>query len=136
MNVQRFTGKNAREAIARVRASLGEHAVVLSNRPIADGVEILAIPGSDIPQATEEPGRPPAVRQAARSRVEPMSTVSFENYVRERQRQTPSQEEAPARPSVQAAVRAPHVPDQPGRFAAQVLAAICPPLLLPPPPPP
>ncbi len=88
MNVQRFTGKNAREAIAKVRATLGEHAVVLSNRPIPSGVEILAIPGSDLPDAHAMPSTPSVARAAvSRPKVEPMSTVSFETFVRERQKQ-------------------------------------------------
>lgn len=89
MNVQRFTGRNAREAMAKVRTTLGVQAVVLANRPIPEGVEILAIPGTDMPAsdaavpAHGEAGRKPAPR----SRVVPMSTMSFENYVRERQKQ-------------------------------------------------
>lgn len=127
MNVQRFTGRNAREAIAKVRASLGEHAVVLSNRPIAEGVEILAIPGSEVPDAT--PPQPsaaaPATKPAARPRVEPMSTMSFESYVRDRQKQVEAPAETPAKPAIEVP-RAPHVPQQPGRFAAQVLASTTP----------
>ena len=43
MNVKRFVGKNAREAMAQARAAFGEQAVVLSNRPVPGGVEILAM---------------------------------------------------------------------------------------------
>jgi flagellar biosynthesis protein FlhF len=43
MNVKRFVGKNAREAMAQARAACGEDAVVLSNRPVPGGVEILAM---------------------------------------------------------------------------------------------
>ena len=50
MNVKRFVGKNAREAMAQVRAAWGDDAVILANRPIPGGVEILALPGlADVP---------------------------------------------------------------------------------------
>lgn len=129
MNVQRFTGKNAREAIAKVRATLGEHAVVLSNRPIPSGVEILAIPGTDVPDASAPPTTPSVARAVVtRSKVEPMSTVSFETFVRERQKQqvTPPEVEAPVSPQRAAVASAPRAPQQPGRFAAEALAAVAP----------
>jgi len=43
MNVKRFTAKTSREALALVRSALGDDAVVLSTRPGADGVEVLAM---------------------------------------------------------------------------------------------
>ena len=43
MNVKRFTARTAREALALVRQALGEDAVVLSTRPSAEGVEVLAL---------------------------------------------------------------------------------------------
>ncbi|MBL0088377.1 MAG: flagellar biosynthesis protein FlhF [Ideonella sp.] len=43
MNVRRFTAKTSREALALVRSALGDDAVVLSTRPGADGVEVLAM---------------------------------------------------------------------------------------------
>ncbi len=126
MNVQRFTGKNAREAIAKVRATLGEHAVVLSNRPISSGVEILAIPGTDVPDASAAPTTPSVARAVVtRSKVEPMSTVSFETFVRERQKQQVAapESEVPVSPQRAAMANAPRAPQQPGRFAAETLAA-------------
>ena len=129
MNVQRFTGKNAREAIAKVRATLGEHAVVLSNRPIPSGVEILAIPGTDVPDASAPPATPSVARAVmTRSKVEPMSTVSFETFVRERQKQqvTPPEGEPPVSPQRASVASLPRPPQQPGRFAAEALAAAAP----------
>ena len=43
MNVKRFTARTAREALALVRQTLGDDAVVLSTRPSPDGVEVLAL---------------------------------------------------------------------------------------------
>jgi flagellar biosynthesis protein FlhF len=42
MSVQSFIAANAREGLARVRAELGDDAVVLSTRPHPQGVELLA----------------------------------------------------------------------------------------------
>ena len=42
MNYQRFIGRNSREAMTKVRAAFGDAAVIIRNRPIASGVEILA----------------------------------------------------------------------------------------------
>jgi flagellar biosynthesis protein FlhF len=43
MNVRQFVAANAREALQQVKRELGANAVILSNRPVDDGVEILAI---------------------------------------------------------------------------------------------
>ncbi|WP_374594042.1 flagellar biosynthesis protein FlhF [Aquabacterium sp.] len=43
MNVKRFTGRNSREAMQKVRQQYGDDAVVLSTKPCAEGVEILAM---------------------------------------------------------------------------------------------
>lgn len=52
MKFRRFTGRDAREAMDRVRAALGSEAIILKNRSIADGVEILAT--LDDPEQTEK----------------------------------------------------------------------------------
>ena len=43
MNVKRFTARTSREALALVRQAFGDEAVVLSNKPCAAGVEVLAM---------------------------------------------------------------------------------------------
>ena len=43
MNVKRFTARTPREALAMVRQAFGAEAVVLSTRPSAEGVEVLAM---------------------------------------------------------------------------------------------
>ena len=43
MSVKRFVGANSREAMRQVRAALGDDALILSNRQIEQGVEIIAI---------------------------------------------------------------------------------------------
>jgi flagellar biosynthesis protein FlhF len=115
MNVKRFTARTSRDALALVREAFGDDAVVMSTRPCADGVEVLAmapesvqqlervgasVPHVQAPRAELQQralAQPAAPRQAA-GRVEPrldpgieqdvealqMSTLSFQDYVRER----------------------------------------------------
>lgn len=52
MNIKKFYGKNAREALAKVKAELGINAVIISNKSVDNGVEILAASESDIQQAS------------------------------------------------------------------------------------
>lgn len=114
MNVKRFTARTSREAMQKVRQAFGDDAVVLSNKPCPEGVEILAMPPEGI-EAIERmdtgrgaPAAPSRLAQSARAPAaavrapaaqprhlaEPdvqadvgelaMSTLSFQDYVRER----------------------------------------------------
>ncbi len=130
MNMKRFTARTSREALAMVRETFGNDAIVMSNKPCAEGVEVLAMapdgrqqiermgvtatpvraPARPAPAAAA-PAAPPAAAPASRrfaERVEPrmdaaapelqtapqgvaedveqlqMSTLSFQDYVRER----------------------------------------------------
>lgn len=91
MKVKRYFASNAREALAMVRAELGTDAVVLKNRPVPGGVEILAMADGDVPREAPEVPVPPDGQPASSAQPSsdaqdtPMSTVSFESYVRERQ---------------------------------------------------
>ncbi|MFT3856146.1 MAG: flagellar biosynthesis protein FlhF [Aquabacterium sp.] len=50
MNVKRFTGRNSREAMQKVKAAFGDDAVVLSTKPAAEGgIEILAMAADSVP---------------------------------------------------------------------------------------
>jgi flagellar biosynthesis protein FlhF len=128
MNVKRFVGKNVREAMAQVRAAWGDDAVVLSNRAITGGVEILAIAGSEPLLAAAAAGEPAAPRRPPVP-PEPMSTVSFEQFVRHRQRQElalAAPEASDVRPApivaaVSASTAGRQPPIEPGRFAASEL---------------
>lgn len=108
MNVKRFIARSSREALNQVRMAFGADAVVLSNRPCEQGVEVLAMaPGAiaQIEQVAETAARTPpaapaqtAVKRATQSVAQPqpdaaveqdvqslaMSTLSFQDYVRER----------------------------------------------------
>jgi flagellar biosynthesis protein FlhF len=48
VNVSKFIGRTAREALAQVKAELGADAIVLSNRAVSEGVEIVAMPADSI----------------------------------------------------------------------------------------
>jgi len=64
MNVRKFAAATSREALRKVRDALGSDAVILSNRSIEDGVEVVAIASEDIsslvPLAVESEAIPPA----------------------------------------------------------------------------
>ena len=123
MNVKRFTARTSRDALSLVRQALGDDAVVLSTKPSATGVEVLAMAPESLRQVerlnsataqtptaqTASPAasaasakaaaKPPAKGPDAPARLEPalenstagedadrlaMSTLSFQDYVRER----------------------------------------------------
>ncbi|MEY4750814.1 MAG: hypothetical protein RIQ60_3028 [Pseudomonadota bacterium] len=113
MNVKRFTGRTSREAMQKVRLAYGDNAVVLSTKPCAEGIEILAMAPETVarierfhdqrsqerapePQAqrpmppTSPRPQPSAQPVNAAAQVQDdvgtlaMSTLSFQDYVRER----------------------------------------------------
>ncbi|MDR1889124.1 MAG: flagellar biosynthesis protein FlhF [Zoogloeaceae bacterium] len=75
MNVRKFVAVNAPEALRKIKETLGPDAVILSNRSVAGGVEIMAVAHRDlamiVPPA-EEKQRPPSSRFAA-----PVSPSAF-----------------------------------------------------------
>jgi len=158
MNVKRFTGRTSREALQGVRQTYGEHAVVLSTKPCAEGVEVLAMPADGmqhIERLAQNAPRAAAPAPAAQ-RAEPqfdlerdfaptqhpepepridtagevggdverlaMSTLSFQDYVRERMLRRRQAALAP-RPAAQSAAPAPAAP----REARAMPAAVSPP---------
>jgi flagellar biosynthesis protein FlhF len=112
MNVKRFTARTSRDALNLVRQALGDDAVVLSTKPCADGVEVLAMAPDSMaqiermaaPAAAPRPAakpaaasvsasaKPAAAKPGANAQAEvnkdveqlAMSTLSFQDYVRER----------------------------------------------------
>jgi len=72
MKVMRFAARSAREALAQLRQALGEDAVVLSTRPCAEGVEVLALEPEGlarIEQAAVQADRARAVRLVPQAEV-------------------------------------------------------------------
>jgi flagellar biosynthesis protein FlhF len=152
MNLKRFTARTSRDALALVRQAFGDDAVVMSTRPCAEGVEVLAMapeslqqlervvntaPQVRAPQAAAAPAPTLAARLAQRTaeraeRIEPrldaspaedaetlaMSTLSFQDYVRERMLKRRAAEAAPERVTAPALAPAPTLPDTPRPPAA------------------
>ena len=52
MNTRKFVAATAREALILVRNELGADAVILSNKKVADGVEITVLAGADFAKLT------------------------------------------------------------------------------------
>ena len=48
MNLQKFYGPNSRSAMDQVRETLGEDALIISNRKVDDGVEIVAVASDEM----------------------------------------------------------------------------------------
>ena len=104
MNIQRFTAPTSREALAKARMAFGEGTLILSNRPTEHGVEVVATAEDSLNALEQEHAgaggnafagqrQPPASKQSYKevaTQVEEdaaqlsMSTLSFQDYVRER----------------------------------------------------
>lgn len=111
MNVQRFLAPSSREAMNKVKMGLGDAAIILSTRTTEHGFEVLATTEEGLSSLPINPSRPPRQAQApegksrlqerAAQQVAPrkvpsdstvaqdtetlaMSTLSFQDYVRER----------------------------------------------------
>ena len=68
MNVKRFTARTSRDALALVRQAFGDDAVVMSTRPCAEGVEVLAMAPESVQQIERVAAEPPPRRAAASPR--------------------------------------------------------------------
>ena len=140
MNLKRFTARTSREALALVRQAFGDDAVVMSTKPCAGGVEVLAMAPESLQQIerlgatavsvhapTLAPPQPPIPLPAPAmlrrgDRVEPsldggnadvaadvktleMSTLSFQDFVRDRMLRRRGAEQAAA-PQIEPPARA------------------------------
>lgn len=82
MNVRKFVASTARDALRKVKELLGPDAIILSNRAIPGGVEIMAVAASEMDMIVQQPIVEPkpqqekdyTVRLSAASRVVPPST--------------------------------------------------------------
>jgi flagellar biosynthesis protein FlhF len=108
MNVKRIVAKTSREAMRQLREVLGPDAVILSNRAVDGGVEVLAIPAEDIaamappvvdmPTPSQAPAAMPR-EMAVNTQREPNPEVTFKRRLVERVA-LPSQEGAQLAKSV------------------------------------
>jgi flagellar biosynthesis protein FlhF len=67
MNVRKFIAATARDALRKVKETLGPDAIILSNRGIPGGVEIMAVAARDMEMIVPTPEREPHL--AARNTV-------------------------------------------------------------------
>lgn len=76
MNIRKFIAPTARQALKDIRAELGDEAVILSNRKVDEGVEIIAMSNEVIDQLTSvAPGKGRPAGEVA-ARAEEMAPVS------------------------------------------------------------
>ncbi|MCI1193451.1 flagellar biosynthesis protein FlhF, partial [Calidifontimicrobium sp. SYSU G02091] len=87
MNVKRFTGRTSREALQAVRQAFGEHAVVLSTKPCAEGVEVLAMPSDGLQHIEQLAQTAPKAAVAAPAHTEPRTAARAERSAREERRE-------------------------------------------------
>ena len=123
MNIQRFTAATSREALAKARMAFGDGTLILSNRPTENGVEVVATAEDSLAALDQQesqpqgkfgsnPRRPAPNYQETATKVEDdaeqlaMSTLSFQDYVRERMMRKRS-ESARVEPELQAPAPAP-----------------------------
>jgi len=86
MNMKRFTAPTTREAMNLVRAAFGDDAVVLATKPCAEGIEVLAMEPEGLAKVQEIAARGAGPGTSVKQDVSAMgmSTLSFQDYVRER----------------------------------------------------
>ncbi|BBI98748.1 flagellar biosynthesis regulator FlhF [Ferrigenium kumadai] len=66
MNMRKFIAPTARQALRDIRDELGDEAVILSNRKVAEGVEIIAMANEAIEQLTDHAPAQKGVKSAAK----------------------------------------------------------------------
>lgn len=62
MNVRKFHASTTREALRQVRDALGADAIILSNRQVAGGIEIMAVADMDVSSLAGNPVSPPPAK--------------------------------------------------------------------------
>ncbi len=107
MNIQRFTAQTSREAMAKARRAFGDAAVILSTRSTEEGFEVMAAAEESLaalPQSVPDSSPRASLAMRTQDSVErdtealAMSTLSFQEYVRERmlRKRKESSEASPA----------------------------------------
>jgi flagellar biosynthesis protein FlhF len=76
MTVKRFTAATARECLRKVKETLGDDAVIVSNKPIDNGVEILAMSPDSLDALSQSAGSTAARNVSPASQVAPSIAVS------------------------------------------------------------
>jgi len=107
MNVRKFIAANARDALRKVKETLGNDAIILSNRGVPGGVEIMAVAARDmamiVPTSVGEHAAP--VRQSPEPHAEDDYRVALSS-ARARISQPPQPTVVSSQPSLQRPVQA------------------------------
>ncbi len=83
MNIRRFFGKNSREALSMVRKELGDDAVILSNRAVPGGNEIMAFREEEMhAYVNNEQPKPDVQDMQVMQDVQSLQDVQDFNYAR------------------------------------------------------
>ena len=104
MNIQKFLAPNARAAMNMARLTFGETTMILSNRDVPGGVEITATAQESVPLSLPLPKANSTTTNYEKTSVAndteemAMSTLSFQDYVRERLLRKQHQEKNPRKP--------------------------------------
>lgn len=82
MTVKRFVGASARECLRRVKDELGPDAVVISNKPLDNGVEIVAMTPDSLDAISQQAAAPraAAARPAVAASASPKPKADDEDY--------------------------------------------------------
>lgn len=78
MNVRKFIAANARDALRKVKETLGNDAIILSNRGVPGGVEIMAVAARDMAMIVPTAAQPAV--QAAQPERRPPPVDSADDY--------------------------------------------------------
>jgi len=111
MNVKRFTARTSRDALTLVRQAFGDDAVVLSTKPCAEGVEVLAMAPESVQQierfsATAPNGNAPS-NTPPRGSLQARAAAAIADKPQQRtlRQQAGAPQQQPARPLRSAANR-------------------------------
>ncbi|HQO29032.1 MAG TPA: flagellar biosynthesis protein FlhF [Accumulibacter sp.] len=77
MNVRKFIGATARDALRKVKETLGADAIILSNRSIPGGVEIMAVAAREMETIVPPPTPAPATVERAPEKAPVVSETSL-----------------------------------------------------------
>lgn len=118
MNVRKFIAATARDALRKVKETLGPDAIILSNRGIPGGVEIMAVAARDMEMIVPTPEREPGPL-----RKEAMPAPSFESLGGRPAASPQASASVPAGAAARAPQRARPAPPSPSSQVSQVSQA-------------
>lgn len=97
MNVRKFIAANARDALRKVKETLGTDAIILSNRGVPGGVEIMAVAARDMAMIVPSPASDHVPQPARRPLVAPEEAGDYHlSLSGARANQAPQRPAAPA----------------------------------------